>query len=41
MILLPSALRIFLCTRSTDQRKSFDGLSGLVQEYYLGVKYPH
>ena len=28
MILLPSAVRIFLCTRSTDLRKSFDGLSG-------------
>jgi transposase len=34
MILLPSAVRIFLCTRSTDLRKSFDGLSGLVQECF-------
>jgi transposase len=34
MILLPSSVRIFLCTRSTDLRKSFDGLSGLVQECF-------
>ena len=34
MILLPSTVRIFLCTRSTDKRKSFDGLSGLVAEYF-------
>jgi transposase len=34
MIILPSAVRIFLCTRSTDLRKSFDGLSGLVQECF-------
>jgi transposase len=34
MILLPSPVRIFLCTRSTDLRKSFDGLSGLVQECF-------
>jgi transposase len=32
--MLPSAVRIFLCTRSTDLRKSFDGLSGLVQECF-------
>jgi transposase len=32
MILLPSAVRIFLRTRPTDLRKSFDGLSGSVQE---------
>jgi transposase len=31
---LPPAVRIFLCTRSTDMRKSFDGLSGLVQECF-------
>ncbi len=31
MIMLPSAVRIFLCTRPTDLRKGFDGLSGLVQ----------
>jgi transposase len=34
MITLPSAVRIFLCTRSTDLRKSFDGLTGLVQECF-------
>ena len=34
MIMLPSAVRVFLCTRSTDLRKSFDGLSGLVQECF-------
>ena len=34
MIMLPSAVRIFLCTRSTDLRKSFDGLSGLVQDCF-------
>jgi transposase len=34
MIMLPSAVRIFLCTRPTDMRKSFDGLSGLVQECF-------
>jgi transposase len=34
MILLPSAVRIFLCTRPTDLRKSFDGLSGLVEECF-------
>ena len=31
---LPSAVRIFLCTRPTDLRKSFDGLTGLVQECF-------
>jgi transposase len=34
MIMLPSAVKIFLCTRPTDLRKSFDGLSGLVQECF-------
>jgi transposase len=34
MIILPSAVRIFLCTRPTDIRKSFDGLTGLVQECF-------
>ncbi len=34
MILLPASVRIFLCTRPTDMRKSFDGLSGLVQECF-------
>jgi hypothetical protein len=30
MIILPSAVRIFLCIRPTDLRKSFDSLTGLV-----------
>jgi transposase len=34
MIMLPSAVRTFLCTRPTDLRKSFDGLTGLVQQYF-------
>ena len=34
MISLPAAVRAFLCTRSVDMRKSFDGLSGLVQECF-------
>ena len=34
MIMLPSAVRIFLCTRPTDMRKGFDGLTGLVQECF-------
>ena len=34
MIMLPATVRIFLCTRPTDMRKSFDGLSGLVQECF-------
>jgi hypothetical protein len=29
---LSAAVRVFLCTRPTDLRKGFDGLSGLVQE---------
>lgn len=32
--MLPSAVKIFLCTRPTDLRKSFDGLTGLVQECF-------
>jgi transposase len=34
MIMLPSSVRIFLCTRPTDLRKSFDGLTGLVRECF-------
>jgi transposase len=34
VITLSSAVRIFLCTRATDLRKSFDGLTGLVQECF-------
>src|SRR6478672_6410691 len=29
---LSAAVRVFLCTRPTDLRKGFDGLSGLVQD---------
>jgi len=29
---LPAAVRIFVCTKSTDMRKSFDGLLGMVHE---------
>jgi hypothetical protein len=31
---LSAAVCVFLCTRPTDMRKSFDGLSGLVQECF-------
>ena len=31
---LSAAVRVFLCARPTDMRKSFDGLSGLVQECF-------
>jgi transposase len=31
---LSAAVRVFFCTRPTDMRKSFDGLSGLVQECF-------
>ena len=34
MISLPSAVRAYLCTRDVDMRKSFDGLSGLVEECF-------
>jgi transposase len=30
---LPAVVRVFLCTRPTDMRKSFDGLLGLVHEF--------
>lgn len=32
MLTLPTKVRVFLCTRATDMRKSFDGLHGLVVE---------
>jgi transposase len=32
MLSLPTKVRVFLCTRATDMRKSFDGLHGLVLE---------
>jgi transposase len=31
---LSAAVRVFLCTRPTDLRKGFDGLSGFVQECF-------
>jgi transposase len=31
---LSASVRVFLCTQPTDMRKSFDGLSGLVQECF-------
>jgi transposase len=34
VITLTSAVRIFFCTRPTDMRKSFDGLTGLVEECF-------
>ncbi len=30
---LPAAVRVFLCTKSTDMRKGFDGLWGMVHEF--------
>jgi len=30
---LPAAVRVFVCARATDMRKSFDGLLGLVHEF--------
>jgi transposase len=30
---LPGAVRIFLCSRPADMRKSFDGLTGMVREF--------
>jgi transposase len=32
MLNVPAKVRVFLCTRPTDMRKSFDGLHGLVVE---------
>jgi transposase len=31
MLRLPASVRIFLCLEPTDMRRSFDGLSGMVQ----------
>lgn len=36
MLSLPPQVRVFLCTRPTDMRKSFDGLTGLVEEMFGG-----
>ena len=32
---LPAAVRVFLCTKPTDMRESFDGLFGMVQEFLV------
>ena len=29
---LPHGVRVFVCTRATDMRKSFDGLVGLTRQ---------
>ncbi len=34
MLNLPPSTKIFLCNEPVDMRKSFDGLSGLIQEYF-------
>lgn len=34
MLSLPPQVRVFLCTQPTDMRKSFDGLSGLVEDVF-------
>lgn len=34
MLSLPPQVRVFLCTKPTDMRKSFDGLTGLVEEVF-------
>jgi len=34
MLSLPSHARVYLCVAPTDLRKSFDGLSGLVQSVF-------
>ena len=34
MLSLPANVRIWLCATPTDMRKSFDGLSGLVQSVF-------
>lgn len=36
MLSLPAQVRVFLCTGAVDMRKSFDGLSGLVEEVFGG-----
>ena len=34
MLNLPASTRIFVCSQSVDMRKSFDGLSGIVQTHF-------
>lgn len=33
MLSLPPSVRIFLCTRPADMRRSFDGLCGMVSDF--------
>jgi transposase len=35
MLSLPSRTKMFLCIHPVDMRKSFDGLTGIVQEEFL------
>ena len=34
MLSIPPGVRVYLCLTATDMRKSFDGLSGLVQSVF-------
>ena len=34
MLSLPASVRVYLCTRPADMRKSFDGLYALVQQVF-------
>jgi transposase len=34
MLSIPAGVRVFLCVQPTDMRKSFDGLTGLVQSVF-------
>jgi transposase len=34
MLSLPASVRVYLCTAPADLRKSFDGLSALVQQVF-------
>ena len=36
MLNLPAQARVYLCTTPVDLRKSFDGLSGLVESVFQG-----
>lgn len=34
MLNLPTTTRIFVCTQPTDMRKSFEGLSGIIEQVF-------